>query len=209
MKAIQDYFNNLGRGQFDDVVRYRERSQPTSMISLHIHRIDYITKVLIPFFDNLTWHSKKAKDYQDWKAILDLRKLGLHHTEQGLKVINLIINQMNSDRLSSKSKSSSVLVDRALLDIKIGKLLKGSSNYEERENGRIFIKSLNIYLSSNAKTRIELQDDGGNVIKIFDSMSDCAKYLGVARMTVTNKLRTGKAVLFNNTLVYVKKESER
>lgn len=54
MKAIQDYFNNLGRGQFDDVVRYRERSQPTSMISLHIHRIDYITKVLIPFFDNLT-----------------------------------------------------------------------------------------------------------------------------------------------------------
>jgi len=46
---------------------------------------------------------------------------------------------------------------------------------------------------------------GGNVIKIFDSMSDCAKYLGVARITVTNKLRTGQAVLFNNTLVYLKK----
>jgi len=54
MLAIQYYFNNLANGQFDDVVRYCERSQPTSMISLHIHRIDYITKVLIPFFYNLT-----------------------------------------------------------------------------------------------------------------------------------------------------------
>lgn len=114
---------------------------------------------------------------------------------------------MNSDRLSTKSgKGSAVVdVDKALLTLEIDKLLKGPSNYEVREEGRIFIKSLNKYLSSNAKTRVEVQDEKGNTIKLFDSMADCAKFLGVAKMTVTNKLLSGKPILFENKSVFVKK----
>lgn len=42
-----------------------------------------------------------------------------------------------------------------------------------------------------------------NTIKLFDSMADCAKFLGVARMTVTNKLLSGKPILFENKPVFV------
>jgi len=121
---------------------------------------------------------------------------------------------MNNNRLST---SGLPRVDRAHLQIEIDKLLSGPSNLEEKEDGRIFIKSLNRYLSTSAKIRVELQDENGNAIKIFDSAADCAKCLGLARMTITNKLRTGKPapaglpcftgkpVLFKNKLVYIKK----
>jgi hypothetical protein len=112
---------------------------------------------------------------------------------------------MNSSRLSTKSGKGSAVVDRALLTLEIDKLLKGPSNYEVREGGRIFIKSLNKYLSSNAKAKVEIQDEKGNTIKLFDSMADCAKFLGVARMTVTNKLLSGKPILFENKTIFIKK----
>ena len=52
---------------------------------------------------------------------------------------------------------------------------------------------------------MEIQDEKGNTIKLFDSMADCAKFLGVARMTVTNKLLSGKPILFENKTIFIKK----
>ena len=78
---------------------------------------------------------------------------------------------MNNNRLST---SGLPRVDRAHLQIEIDKLLSGPSNLEEKEDGRIFIKSLNRYLSTSAEIRVELQDENGNAIKIFDSAADCA-----------------------------------
>ena len=51
-----------------------------------------------------------------------LKSRGLHHTEEGLKVINLILSQNNSRRLSTFNTPK---VDRALLYAKIEKLLSG------------------------------------------------------------------------------------
>lgn len=50
MKAIKDFLNNLGEGDFKDVVKDRNSSND-NMVYLLIHRVDYIVKVLIPFFD--------------------------------------------------------------------------------------------------------------------------------------------------------------
>ena len=169
------------------------------MVYLTINRLDYITKVLIPFFDAITWCTKKEKDYKDWKTILKLRNLGLHYTEEGLKVIKLIISQMNNYRLSSIKWAAPV--DRALLQIEIDKLLNGPSNFEKREDGRIFIKSLNRYYSDRIKIKVELKDENGNLLNTFDSMADCAKYLGLTSMTVAKIIRTGKPVLFENKSV--------
>lgn len=170
MKAIKDFLNNLGEGHFKDVVKDRNSSND-NMVYLLIHRVDYIVKVLIPFFDAMIWQTKKEKDYQDWKSTINLKNLGLQYTEEGSKLIDLIISQMNNNRLST---SGLPRVDRAHLQIEIDKLLSGPSNLEEKEDGRIFIKSLNRYLSTSAEIRVELQDENGNAIKIFDSAADCA-----------------------------------
>lgn len=111
---------------------------------------------------------------------------------------------MNNNRLST---SSSPRVDRALLLKDIDLLLKGplSSNLEKREDGRIWIKSLNKYYNDHAKIRVELKDLEGNVIKTFDSQADCAKYLGVTPSVVGRRIQANKSFSFDNKLHYLNK----
>jgi hypothetical protein len=109
---------------------------------------------------------------------------------------------MNNNRLSTKR--SKLVIDRALLDSNINKLLEGPSNFEVKEDGRILIKSLNKYYSNHVKIRVELLDESGDIIRPFDSMADCVKYLNVTSMTVSKRLQ-GKPFLFNNKLVSLKK----
>jgi hypothetical protein len=57
MEAIRDFFNNLGstidNGQLlGDAARLSHHTN--GMVYLTINRLDYIAKVLIPFFDDLT-----------------------------------------------------------------------------------------------------------------------------------------------------------
>ena len=85
--------------------------------------------MLITFLDYLTWCSKKVKDYQDWKTILKIRDKGFHYTEEGLKLIRLIISQMNNRRLSTAGRPA---VDRASVDADILRLLSRPSNNEKR-----------------------------------------------------------------------------
>lgn len=62
-----------------------------------------------------------------------LKEQGHHMSEQGVKLINLILSQMNNNRLSTNSNQP--VIDRALLLVEITKLLSESSNFELR-NGR-------------------------------------------------------------------------
>jgi len=131
LKAIQDFFISLGKSRkwrnYDSTIVLssdkRISSNPGEINCLYINRIDYITNVLIPFFDSLTWHSKKEKDYKDWKTILELKKLGLHYVEEGVRVINLIISQMNVNR-SCKSQMSQSQIDAPLRTKRYWKIIK-------------------------------------------------------------------------------------
>jgi hypothetical protein len=70
----------------------------------------------------MIWQSKKQWDYLDWKTILKIKELGLHKTESGIKVINLIISQMNLRRLTTNSDKYPV-VDREDLTRQVDELL--------------------------------------------------------------------------------------
>lgn len=66
------------------------------------------------FFDNLIWLSKKEKDYQDWRLILNIKNQGLHFTDEGKELIFLISKRMNLNRLSTnilESKSETISLD--------------------------------------------------------------------------------------------------
>ena len=96
-------------------------------------------KGLIPFLDKLTFYeslglpsattwrprSKKALDYQDFRAIARIKEKGLHHTDEGKALITKIHNQMNQSRLTTNNKS--IVVDREGLLAEIDSLLGLSS----------------------------------------------------------------------------------
>ncbi len=147
----------------------------------------------------------------DFKAILKLKSMGLHHTKEGLQLINLILSQNNSRRLSTRGNTK---VDRVCLYAKIEELLGGPSNYEVKEDGRVYIRSLNRYATGGKRKPLSLilEDKNGSIIHTFKTRNECAKFLGVDPVTVSRKFRTGSRAsspfLFKNQLVYLKMKDE-
>lgn len=175
----------------------------TRAAHLSIKNTDFIKSVIIPFFSSMDWHSKKYLDFQDWVLVFKLKEEGHHYTDQGLRLIELIISQMNNNRLST---SKSVRVDRALLHADIYGMLSGPSNYEIKGD-RIYIKSLNKYLSSPKAKVVQLVDnESGETLQTFTSLTACAKSLGMPQSTVWVKYTKGESVLFNDKLVLIKRE---
>ena len=130
--------------------------------------------------------------------------MGLHHTEEGVRVINLILSQMNSRRLSTNDLK---IVDRALLYTQIEKLLKGPSNYENKEDGRVYIISLNKFHTGGTRKPLilTLKDSNGCVISTFSTRSECAKFIGVSDKTVTIRMQKGEVFLFKGQCVSLSK----
>jgi hypothetical protein len=205
MEKIKIYFSNLSSAglpvnakvpnystEVVSLSTYQRESG--SYVNLIITRTDFILDVLIPFFDSMNWHSKKYLDYLDWKSILRLRQLGLQYLPEGLKIIKLIVSQMNNNRLSS---NSSTKIDRESLYNEINRLLSGPSNYQVKENGSVFIKSLNRSLSLKArdKVSVEVQDENGNIINKFGSITSCAKFYDISRSTTHRRLRNNEPVV--------------
>lgn len=112
---------------------------------------------------------------------------------------------MNLNRLSTNSvtKLSPTQLENLRRDIK--KLLSGPSNLETRADGRIFIKSLNKYYTGSGSIKVNLLDKNGLLHYSFDSMSECAKFLGLSAGTVANRLRDNKPIEWESRELFVYK----
>lgn len=125
-------------------------------------------------------------------------------SEQGVKLIDLILSQMNNNRLSTTSSHPGV--ERALLLAEINQLLSGPSNFELRK-GRKWIISLNKYYHSSRKNIcVVIKDENGNNLHSFDSLADCANFLYVDPSTVSKRINKGIPFLLENKRAYIKKE---
>jgi hypothetical protein len=231
MDDIKDYLNNLASsgefakdfpskieqntksedclGKFSNAaISYEQIDSQKNIVynSIVIRQVEYIKTVLIPFLDSISWRTKKEKDYQDWKSILNILDLGLHYKDEGKNLIQRILDQMNNNRLSTSGKPA---VDRTLLLSDLAKLLSAGSNYEMK-GGRMYIKSLNRYLSTNKTFSVQLIDEAnGKVLNSFYSVPEAAKFLGVGVGTVHYRVRHGNRFLFENKSVYFSKEDKQ
>lgn len=215
MKCIKVYLENLSvayvactEGDYTNALGISEvrSNNPNheSTTRIETTRISFISDVLIPFLESLTWQSKKYLDFQDWKNIFKLKEQGHHLSEKGSKLIDLIISQTNNNRLSTSLNRT--VVDREQLWAKVNELLNGPSNFEIR-NGRKFVVSLNKYYhSSRLNVCVVLVDEKGNTLHSFDSLGDCAKFLNVDPSTISKRKSKGIPFIFENKTVYIKNE---
>ena len=200
----QEEGRNVGALGISMVRTNNPNHKPT--VRIETARVSYITDIFIPFLESLTWRSKKELDFQDWKNILLLKEQGHHLSNQGVKLIDLILSQMNNNRLSTTASSLPV-VDRTRLLAEINLMLNEPSNFGLR-NGRKWIVSLNKYYnSSRTNICVTITDENGNNLHSFDSLADCAKLLDVDPSTVSKRIKKGIPFLFENKLVYIKRGS--
>lgn len=156
---------------------------------IKVENEEFILKVLIPFFDKLTFYSKKALDYQDFRAIARIKEKGLHHTDEGKALITKIYSQMNQSRLSTNNKS--IVVDREGLLAEIDSILALSSIYEMRDGRKFNLINQKFENRGRAGSFVAIiSDDGSTILKEFSSQTDCAKELGVPRHVVVHMLKS-------------------
>jgi hypothetical protein len=107
---------------------------------------------------------------------------------------------MNNNRLSTTLSEGDKIVDRTQLLMEIEELLTRPTNYEYRDDGRIFIISEQRFLTQGGGSRkgVELLYPDGTLIQIFKA--DCAKFLGLGKQTISSKLQKGEGVKYNNQL---------
>lgn len=120
-------------------------------------------------------------------------------------MIELIISQMNNNRLSNSGNDS---VDKNYISKETMRLLNGPSNYEIIK-GRIFIKSLNKFHTGRIKTQVELRDSEGLVFKTFSSLNQCGGFLNISTHTVSKRMKTSIPVTLNNKEYLIVKSSLR
>jgi hypothetical protein len=97
---------------------------------------------------------------------MQMKDKGFHYADEGVELIELTLKQINNQRLSTNPGGSALLVNRELLLSKISQLLSQPSNFELKEDGKIFIKSLNRYYYNNTiRLSIEMLDESGSVVK--------------------------------------------
>ena len=137
---------------------------------------------------------------------MNLRNKGAHFTKEGVEVLDLILSQMNNNRLSS-SLCSDNAITREQLIIKIENMLNKPSNLEVKEDGRIFIKSLSKYYNpGKGSTKVGLFYENGSLQNSFDTITACAKHLGVSNDVVSRTLiNKGKPVLRDSKVLFVKR----
>jgi hypothetical protein len=156
----------------------------------------------VPFFDNLIWLSKKKLDYIDWKLILAIKNQGKHFTDEGKELISLISKRINRNRLSTNLSKPSVID----LKERVSNLLASPSNYEIHLNGKIWIKSLGVYLKGRGNVVINVLDDKDILIYSFDSIKQCAIFFGVSDRTINRRLDNGSFVKLNGQNLVFKRE---
>lgn len=182
MLAIKEFLCNLVPSEShnnltEDESWVKINSDSRGIFNLIVQRKSYIEYNLIPFFDSLTWHSKKFLDYGDWKAIFNVYKKGLNYIKEGEALIKRILSQMNNNRLST---SKVPRVNRDLIQVDIAKLISKPSNYEIKD-GRVFIKSLNRFKGSPTSKMVQLLDatnESVNILNTFTSIVESAKFFG-------------------------------
>lgn len=212
MEAIADFLQSLStdQGTNNASVKVVPHGVKDTWV-LRVSQLAFIEFVLIPFFNSRVFRSKKYLDYLDWVAILNIRKKGLHYLPEGKELIARILAQMNQNRLTNNpvncesGKSEVTRDERSELLSEITNLLSLPSNYESRENGKIWIISEKRYFIEVGKVKaVSLHSTDGTLNKTFENHLECANFLGVTRETVSRRIKKSLHFQFENKSCYLK-----
>lgn len=168
---------------------------------------NFINTVLIPFFDQLTFHSKKEMDFIDWKTISKLKAKGWHHDPNCVPLILALSYRMNNYRLSTNKQSSISNVNSLSneeLDKQISALLNKPSNLELHNNGKIWVKSSQTYLARSTGVKIIATSKDESFNEEFLSFAKAALYFGTTVRIIRLRLESNAPLVFKGQNIYLK-----
>ena len=116
---------------------------------------------------------------------------------------------MNNKRLTTNRESEeTVSVDRNLLLEKIENLLAKPSNFEVKEDGRIFIISENRYYSNKNKLQVTVERLDGTILLLLNWIEECLENLNVLNLFIMIRLNKGLPLDIEGELLYIKRSNK-
>lgn len=164
-------------------------------IELAVRQLNFIANKLIPMLSDLSFVTKKYKDFLDWVSIASLIYKGKHNTEEGRELIIKISKGMNNYRLSTYTRQDSgedVKISKTLMD----KVLNMEDIYIKDQDG-LRIKASNGVLVKNQLFYILATSSSGENI-LFKGSKECADFFGITSQTINVRLAAKESVLLNN-----------
>jgi hypothetical protein len=167
---------------------------------LQVYQIDYIYNQLLPFFDNLEFHTKKFKDYEDFKILVKLIYQGKHLISEGSTLIYFIANRMNDNRLTTNINSLVNIIDNN----QIKKILDLNSIFKKDSEGRVKNILNNNYVRS--VYIIEASLSNGETFKFHNAIA-CAKALNINNSFISRRLNDGQNFKTKKGLIKIRRLS--
>lgn len=168
-------------------------NKPVSIID--ITQIDFLCNILIPYFDNVEFRTKKYLDYLDFRTIAFMILEGKYLTEKGKELIIKLGDSMNNNRLSTNLNP--FILD-ANTKIELNNLINSKPLIHIDNEGRAKIISINRYIRSTYLIKAEFLN---GTISYFTNGVSCAKSLHISNNTVTARLNDGKPVKNKDSVI--------
>lgn len=177
-------------------VRGKTAANGNSSITLHLGQVNYIVDKFIPLLSNLSFVSKKYKDFRDWSFIAYLIYTGKHNTKAGKELILKICKGMNNYRLSTFKS----LNNQPVLPSLIKEVLKTEDIYVKNHEGlrinfttRTLVKGQLFYI---------LAEGSSGKILIFKDSKTCGDYFGLNYQAINVKLNKGVSIKSSNNIEF-------
>lgn len=197
IEKIQEFFvNNLG---FDQYSKYKLKcssaiainikkglNNSKSLAALVIKNTNVLNNYLIPYLDNMTFYTKKGKDFNDFKIICRAIYNGVHRIEEIKPLILELSYTMNNYRLSTNSDPKKV--SSLSLQENIDKIIKTEPTIIHLGDGR----QLDIFTKKAVNRRwtnciYEIIKPTGEVL-LAPTLDKAAAIIGVDFRTVRKHL---------------------
>lgn len=147
---------------------------------LSINNIDMLYYIVLPKLKSELWYTRKKEDFYMWEIGLTIIIRGLHHTSEGLNLLNELHDNINKKRYN---KSYIIPYDNINKVINI----KSIYNYNLPYN-------INTLINTKKRGGVYMFNLDNKLIKIFKGELLASKYFNVARHLIHSYIN-------NNTII--------
>lgn len=114
LQAIEEYLKNTLKLPNDkEVIKY-SLNQGTGVYSMVIYTVDINFHYIVPFFESMTFFSRKGVDYLYWVIVVIIHKLGYFYLPEGKKIALQISSATNKSRYTTNLTKTELPSDESI-----------------------------------------------------------------------------------------------
>jgi hypothetical protein len=182
--GFDDYSKyKLDNSSIISVNTQKARNSSKASTSIVIKNIHVLHNYLIPYFEGLTFYSKKGKDFEDFKLLCKIIYIGAHRNEEIKELILKLSNTMNNFRLSTYPG-----VVNNLSDKERNILINTSPIIEHLEDGRQMNLLTNKIIHQHTSSIYEIKTLDNEILLVL-TLTEAAKIVGVETVTLSKHLK--------------------